>query len=401
MSKPAWPDIAIVPNAPGRAFAAERLFRLVVRTLPVTVTLPGGERLGRGGPVLRIDRPRPFFHRLGADAKIGFGESYMAGDWSAADDLADVLTPFAQRMATLVPKPLQALRRWVDARKPGTERNTISGARENIHRHYDLSNELFAEFLDETMTYSSAWFTGDSDDLATAQRRKIDAILDLAGVGEGTRLLEIGTGWGELALRAAERGARVTTLTLSVEQQTLARKRLADAGVGERVDVQLCDYRDAEGSYDAVVSVEMIEAVGEEYWPTYFATLDRLLVPGGRVGLQGITMPHDRMIATRDSYTWIHKYIFPGGHLLSLPAVEDVVRRHTGLRIAERRALGDSYATTLRLWRQRFLDAWPRIAELGFDATFRRMWEFYLGYCEAGFRGRYLDVHQFGMRKPH
>ncbi len=316
------------------------------------------------------------------------------------DDLADVIIPFAARMATLVPEPLQALRRFADARKPAGERNTISGAQANISRHYDLSNELFAEFLDETMTYSSAWFAGDTDDLATAQRRKIDGIPDLAGVRDGTRLLEIGTGWGELALRAAQRGAQVTTLTISAEQQTLARKRLAEAGVADRVEVVLSDYREAHGSYDAMASVEMIEAVGEEHWPAYFATLDRLLAPGGRIGLQAITMPHDRMLATRHSYTWIHKYIFPGGQLLSREAITDAVGHHTGLRIGTRRSLGDSYARTLRLWRQRFLDAWPRITELGFDDTFRRMWEFYLAYSEAGFRGRYLDVVQFGLGKP-
>ncbi|WP_431875895.1 class I SAM-dependent methyltransferase [Amycolatopsis sacchari] len=396
----AWPELAFVPEAPARARIAERLFRFAVRTVPVTVTLPDGQRLGAGGPRLRIERPGSFFSRLGADAKIGFGESYLAGDWSAGDDLADVLTPFAARMATLVPKPLQVLRRFADARKPSSERNTMLNARENVSRHYDLSNDLFAEFLDETMTYSSAWFADDTEDLATAQRRKIDAILDLAGVRDGTRVLEIGTGWGELAVRAAQRGARVTTLTISVEQQSLARKRLVEAGVADRVEVLLRDYREADGRYDAVVSVEMIEAVGEEYWPDYFTTLDRLLVPGGRAGLQGITMPHDRMLATRRSYTWIHKYIFPGGQLMSVEAFEQAVRRHTGLRIRERRSLGDSYARTLRLWRQRFLDAWPRVAELGFDETFRRMWEFYLAYSEAGFRGEYLDVHQFGLVKP-
>ncbi|GAB3561850.1 cyclopropane-fatty-acyl-phospholipid synthase family protein [Amycolatopsis endophytica] len=389
-----------VPHAPARARIAEGLFRFAVRRVPVTVELPGGERIGAGGPRLRINQPRAFFHRLGADAKIGFGESYLACEFTAVDDLADALTPFAARMATLVPPPLQALRRFVDARKPRAERNTITGAQANISRHYDLSNDLFAEFLDETMTYSAAWFHDDNEDLAAAQRRKIDGILDLAGVRDGTRLLEIGTGWGELALRAARRGAQVTTLTISAEQQTLARKRLAEAGVADRVEVVLRDYREARGSYDAIASVEMIEAVGEEYWPAYFATLDRLLVPGGRAALQAITMPHDRMLATRRSYTWIHKYIFPGGHLLSREAIADAVDRHTTLHVGGQRSLGDSYARTLRLWRQRFLDAWPRIAGLGFDETFRRMWEFYLAYSEAGFRSRYLDVLQVGLTKP-
>jgi cyclopropane-fatty-acyl-phospholipid synthase len=165
------------------------------------------------------------------------------------------------------------------------------------------------------------------------------------------------------------------------------------------VRVLLQDYRRAGGRYDAVVSVEMIEAVGQEYWPAYFAAIDRLLVPGGRLGLQAITMPHDRMLATRHSYTWIHKYIFPGGQVLSVPAIEQAVRRHTSLRIDQRRPLGTHYARTLRLWRDRFHARWPEITALGFDETFRRMWEFYLAYSEAGFRGRYLDVWQFGMVK--
>jgi cyclopropane-fatty-acyl-phospholipid synthase len=397
----AWAGLATAPHSPARAFAAERLFRFAVRSLPVCVALPGGERLGAGGPdapLMRVERPSAFFHRLGADAKIGFGESYLAGDWSSPC-LADLLTPFAARMAVLVPRPLQVLRRFVDARQPRTERNTPDGARSNIHRHYDLSNDLFAEFLDETMTYSSAWFPAGDEDLATAQRAKIDAVLDLAGVRAGTRLLEIGTGWGELALRAAQRGATVTTLTLSQEQAELAERRLAAAGVEDRVRVLLRDYRDADGRYDAVTSVEMIEAVGEEYWPTYFATVDRLLVPGGRFGLQAITMPHDRMLATRGSYTWIHKYVFPGGQVLSVPAIEQTVQRHTALRIDQRRELGEHYARTLRLWQDRFADRWQAINGFGFDDTFRRMWEFYLAYSEAGFRGHYLNAWQFGMTK--
>jgi cyclopropane-fatty-acyl-phospholipid synthase len=396
-----WPGVATVPHSPVRAFAAERLFRFVVRDLPVRVVLPGGERLGAGGPsapVMRIERPADFFHRLGVDGKIGFGESYMAGDWTSSEP-ADLLTPFASRMAALVPAPLQALRRWVDARQPTDERNTVSGARSNIHRHYDLSNDLFAAFLDETMTYSSGFFETESTDLATAQRHKIDAVLDLAGVHDGTRLLEIGTGWGALAIRAAQRGAEVTSVTISAEQRDLALRRIAEAGVADRADVLLSDYREVAGQFDAVASVEMIEAVGVDYWPEFFTTLDRLVVPGGRVGLQAITLPHDRMLATKNSYTWIHKYIFPGGMCPSVPAIEECVRQHTTMRIDQRRPLGVHYAQTLRLWRQRFRAAWPEIEELGFDETFHKMWEFYLAYSEAGFRGDYLNVWQFGLAK--
>jgi cyclopropane-fatty-acyl-phospholipid synthase len=400
-----WPGLASPPDSSSRARIAESLFRRAVRPLDVRVVLPGGERLGVGGPdspVMRLVRPGSLYRRLGADALVGFGEAYMAGDWTSTA-LADLLTPFADRMSTLIPPLLQRLRRVVVPRTPAEEHNTIDGARDNIHRHYDLSNELFAAFLDETMTYSSAWFAdgrAGPEDLAGAQLRKIDGVLDLAGVVPGQHILEIGTGWGALAIRAAERGARVTSLTISTEQRRLAERRIAEAGVADRVQVLLRDYREARGSYDAVVSVEMIEAVGADFWPTYFRALDRLLVPGGRVGLQSITMGHDRMLATRDSYSWIHKYVFPGGLIPSVTAIEQSLAAHTGLRIEARRDLGPDYARTLAHWRERFLGNWRQVAALGFDETFRRMWEFYLAYCEAGFRVGYLDVHQFALSRP-
>lgn len=398
-----WPGLATPPVAPVKARIAESLFRNAVRALPVRVVFPGGERIGAGGPaspVMRIERPSAFFHRLGANSKIGFGESYMVGDWTTTD-LPGLLTPFAARLSTLVPPALQRIgRRFAEARQPVAEVNSVEGSRDNIHRHYDLSNELFSLFLDDTMSYSAGWFADGSDDLVLAQERKIDGILDMAGVEAGMHVLEIGTGWGGLATRAAQRGARVTTLTISQEQKTLAEARLAEADVAERVQVLLRDYREAQGSYDAVVSVEMIEAVGVDYWPTYFAALDRLLKPGGRVGLQSITMPHDRMMVARNDYTWIHKYVFPGGIIPSVEAIEDNLARHTGgLRVAERRSLGYDYARTLGHWRTRFLERWDEVEALGFDETFRRMWEFYLGYCEAGFRVGYLDVVQFSLQR--
>ncbi|MDN5930627.1 MAG: cyclopropane-fatty-acyl-phospholipid synthase family protein [Pseudonocardia sp.] len=400
-----WPGLATPPKAPGKARIAEALFRRAVKGLPVRVVFPGGERIGAGGPdspVMRIVRPASFFHRLGAGSKIGFGESYMVGDWTTTD-LADLLTPFAATLSTLIPPTLQRIgRRYAEARQPKEEVNTVEGSRENIHRHYDLSNDLFATFLDETMSYSAGWFadgSGDTPgDLVLAQERKIDGVLDMAGVGPGSHVLEIGTGWGGLATRAAQRGARVTTLTISAEQASLAEERLAKAGVADRVQVLLRDYREAQGSYDAVVSVEMIEAVGVDYWPTYFAALDRLLKPGGRVGLQSITMPHDRMLVSQNDYTWISKYIFPGGVIPSVEAIEQNLRDHTGLRIAERRSLGPDYARTLAHWRETFLARWETVAGLGFDETFRRMWEFYLAYCEAGFRVGYLDVYQLSLQ---
>lgn len=397
-----WPGLATAPNSPVRARIAESLFRGAVRSLPVRVEFPDGSVLGAGDahtPVMRIERPAAFFHRLGAGSKIGFGEAYMVGDWTT-DDLPELLTPFAAKLSTLIPPLLQRIgRRFAEARQPSEEENSVEGSRENIHRHYDLSNELFATFLDETMSYSSAWFESPDEPFVDAQRRKIDGVLDMARVAPGQHVLEIGTGWGGLAIQAARRGARVTTLTISAEQARLAEQRIAEAGVADRVQVLLRDYREAQGQYDAVVSVEMIEAVGERYWPTYFAALDRLLKPGGRVGLQSITMPDDRMRASRGDYTWIHKYVFPGGIIPSVESIEANLAHDTTLRVVESRSLGLDYARTLAQWRRTFLDRWQDVAALGFDETFRRMWEFYLGYCEAGFRVGYLDVYQFSFAR--
>ncbi len=240
----------------------------------------------------------------------------------------------------------------------------------------------------------------DADGLARAQERKIDRLLDSARVGEDTELLEIGTGWGELAVRAARRGARVTSITLSTEQRDLARARVAEAGVADRVEVRLCDYRDATGSYDAVVSCEMIEAVGERYWTAYVTALDRLTRPGGRVALQCITMEHAMMRASRGSYTWMHKYVFPGGLIPSVTALRRELSAHTRLRVTDRHAFGRDYADTLGVWRRTFVDALDQVREPGFDPVFHRMWTFYLAYCEAGFRSAIIDVEQITLERP-
>ena len=400
-----WPDVASVPHSVARAAVAERLFRSAVRRLPLRVAEPGDRWTGGGtgsDPVMHLVRPESFFHRLGATGTIGFGEAYMAGDWDA-DDLPAVLAAFAARLRHLVPAALERLRHAVLSRQPRHHDNTIEGARANIHRHYDLSNELFGLFLDETMTYSSAIFAGEPheapESLADAQRRKIDRLLDIAGVREGTRLLEIGTGWGELAMRAAARGAQVTTLTISTEQAALAKSRIAEAGLAERVNVLLQDYRQAQGRYDAVVSVEMIEAVGANHWTEYFGALDRLLAPGGRVGLQAILQDDRTVLATQDTYTWIRKYIFPGGQIASVEAIERTLAR-TALRIADRYSFRRHYVETLHRWRATFEQRAAEVAALGFDETFRRMWSFYLAYSEAGFRTGYLDVAQFTLTRP-
>jgi cyclopropane-fatty-acyl-phospholipid synthase len=401
-----WPDVARPPHSPVRAAIAGRIFRHAAAKLPLRVQEAGGHSYGGGSsadPEMRLVRPHEFFHRLGATGTIGFGEAYMAGDWTA-EDLAGVLSAFAANMRDLVPEILHKLRHAVLSRQPSQHDNTKDGARQNIHHHYDLSNDLFKTFLDESMTYSSALFNGEpygaDDDLADAQRRKVDRLLDAAAVGSGTRLLEIGTGWGELAIRAARRGARVTTLTISTEQAELARARIADAGLTDRVEVLLQDYRDSRGEYDAVVSVEMIEAVGANHWDEYFDTIDKRLVRGGRVGLQAILQDDYTVLATRDTYTWIRKYIFPGGQLASVEAIERTLARGTSLRIADRYSFGRHYAETLRRWRARFEAASATVSALGFDETFRRMWSLYLAYSEAGFRTGYLDVQQLTLTKP-
>jgi cyclopropane-fatty-acyl-phospholipid synthase len=394
-----WPDMAPPPPAPVRAALARIVMRRVARHARLRVDLPDGSHLGPDdAPRLRVNSPDAFFTRLGRDGKIGFGEGFMAGDWDAPDPAA-AIEPLARDIESLVPRWLQWVRGAYDARPPDDEDNDLVGARRNIHRHYDLSNDLFARFLDESMTYSSALFEDPAhESLTTAQHRKIDRLLDQAGVTRDSRVLEIGTGWGELAIRAARRGASVTTLTLSTEQAALAVERSKTAGVAGLVDVRLCDYRDVDGTYDAIVSVEMIEAVGERWWPTYFDILDRRLAPGGRIGLQAIVMPHRRMLAARRSYSWIHKYIFPGGIIPSMEAIKDIVAHKTSLQITDVKRFGASYAETLRRWQERFAGAADAVEALGFDETFRRMWHFYLAYCEAGFRAGYLDVVQLTMK---
>ena len=398
-----WPAVARVPNGPvssATGTIADRLFRRAAARLPIRVVYPDGTIIGAADPTLPtmvVHRPDALVRRVGRFGLIGFGESYMAGDWSSTDP-AGLLTEFGKRLAELIPPLLQRFRPLAVVRQPRTQHNSIDQARRNIADHYDLSNDLFAEFLDDTMTYSSALFQtlpATAADLTEAQHRKIDRLLDSAGVRSGSSVLEIGTGWGELSLRAAARGAQVRSVTLSDEQRQLATARVAAAGLSDRVDIELLDYRDVTGTYDAVVSVEMIEAVGYDFWPTYFSTLDRLVTPHGRVAIQAITMPHDRMVASRDTYTWIQKYIFPGGLLPSTEAIIGITERHTRLRTVDMVSLRPHYAETLRMWRERFVERRDAVAALGFDDVFHRMWELYLAYSEAGFRSGYLDVYQW------
>lgn len=351
-----WPAVAKVPRGPlaaASAAIANRLLRRTATHLPLRLVYSDGTATGAAdprAPSLFIHRPDALARRIGRHGLIGFGESYMAGEWSSKE-LTRVLTVLAGSVDELVPRSLHWLRPITPTFRPSWPDHSRDQARRNIAVHYDLSNDLFAAFLDETMTYSCAMFTDllaqptpAWTELAAAQRRKIDRLLDVAGVQQGSHVLEIGTGWGELCIRAAARGAHIRSVTLSVEQQRLARQRVAAAGFGHRVEIDLCDYRDVDGQYDSVVSVEMIEAVGYRSWPRYFAALEQLVRPGGPVAIQAITMPHHRMLATRHTQTWIQKYIFPGG---LLPSHAGHHRHHRATHRAAHRRRGLA-ATALR-----------------------------------------------------
>ena len=416
-----WPALEVLPRGPKARFSA-RVARRIFRA--------GTHRLGLtwsedGSPAdIRLLDPEAFFLRVGNQGLIGFGEAYMAGDWDA-EDLGGTLTVLCEEIADLVPRWMQRLRAVYVARPPKHQSGSTDNSRSNIAHHYDLSNDLFATFLDPTLSYSSAIFDTDAvthtegplprtqleppipgGDLTQAQVRKIDAILDAAGVTAGSTVLEIGTGWGELAIRAARRGATVRSITLSSEQQQLALARIEQAGYREQCEVDLLDYRAlvptgpaGTGPYDAIVSVEMIEAVGFDSWDSYFEVLDRVLAPGGKIAIQAITMPHDRMLATRRTYTWINKYIFPGGFLPSTEVIDEITRKHTSLRLTGRTTFGSHYAETLRQWDEAFTAASQQVLELGFDETFLRMWHFYLEYSRAGFASGYIDVQQLTLTR--
>jgi cyclopropane-fatty-acyl-phospholipid synthase len=409
-----WPLVPAAPTSRMKAVVASWTVPWLASRVPIRIfrsDTTARSKMPSNIPALSIHRPTAFYNRLATGGLIGFGESYQAGDWDA-DDLAALLTELFSCSDGLLPSGARKLRRYFGARRPANEENTMDGARQNISYHYDLSNEFFAQFLDQTMTYSAALFPTDTtgrpiakiDMLREAQARKIDRLLDLARVGQGTRLLEIGTGWGELSIRAARRGAYVHTVTLSAEQAAFTERRIREAEVPDRVLLEIRDYRelgrDAE-KYDAIISIEMIEAIGEKYWPTYFSILDRLLAKGGRIGLQVITMRHDRFLVARHTQSWVNKYILPGFLLPSARAMEASIRRHSGLQVVEKETFGPHYAATLHLWRERFVDHADEIDQLGFNEAFRRTWLFFLASCEAGFRAKHFDVYHYILDRSH
>lgn len=353
------------------------------------------------GPLARLEVRHPaFFGRVAREGELGFCEAYLDGWWDTPDlqTLLDVLMTshnWVERSHPLaaVARAGQRFLHWLNA-------NSRRQARRNIAHHYDLGNDFYGRWLDETMTYSSAIFVGEAETLATAQRRKYASVLDRIGAGPDQHLLEIGCGWGGFAeFAAAERGARVTGLTISRAQHDFARQRIQKAGLAERVEIVMRDYRDERGSYDGIASIEMFEAVGEKYWPAYFDTLRARLKPGAQATIQVITVPDALFPTYRRTVDFIQKYIFPGGMLPSPGALRAQIER-AGLGLVGSVEFGESYSETLRRWHRSFNARWEEIQPLGFDDHFRRMWNLYLTACAAAFRTGTTDVAQVTMRRP-
>jgi cyclopropane-fatty-acyl-phospholipid synthase len=368
-----------------------------IRCGSLCIELPGGARVsGRGaqpGPdaMLRLHRWRPLW-RLLTQGDLGLATSWRDGDWSSPDLAAVLRLGVANESAWDDLLQGSRVSRWLARLSHLANANTRRGSRNNIGFHYDLGNSFYAQWLDETMLYSSGLYERGNESLGQAQSAKMERILSLLDTPQGGTVLEIGCGWGAMATALAQRnGARVTGLTLSVEQLAHARERAERSGVASLLDLRLQDYRDVEGQYDRIVSIEMLEAVGEAYWPAYFDVLRRRLKPGGSAVLQVITIGEPWFERYRRGADFIQRYIFPGG---MLPTV-DILREQgeaAGFEMQECLRFGPSYALTLAEWRRRFLANWPAIAPLGFDDAFRRLWEYYLGYCEAGFDSGRIDV---------
>jgi cyclopropane-fatty-acyl-phospholipid synthase len=402
--------LSVPASLPASAPAAARVVVGLLGRLSVgqlDVQWPDGtlQRFGsseRGGPhgAIRLHNWNPCGAAL-RSGDIGFAESFIAGYWHTPDLTALLRIFVANRSA------IEAVfyGSWWGAllyrAKHLLNRNSRRGSKKNIHAHYDLGNAFYRLWLDETMNYSSAWFDGDrTRALPAAQRAKVRRALDECALQPGQRLLEIGCGWGAVAEAAVrERGAHVVGVTLSSEQLAWAHERMAAAGVAERADLRLQDYRDlADEPFDAIASIEMFEAVGREYWPGFFATLRDKLKPGGRACVQTITIRDDlfeRYVAGTD---FIQQYIFPGG-LLPSPSEFRKAARAAGLDVVNELAFGSDYAETLRRWRERFLAEETRVRTIGFDTRFMRTWEFYLAYCEAAFSEGNTDVMQFTLRR--
>lgn len=381
--------------------------KLVSRLIPplakgsLTVELPSGARLRRAGDTpgpdvtVSVHRWRAF-SRLALHGDLGFAGAYLDGDWSTPDLVGLFELVMLNETALLPQRGTAAFGRLLARLRHGARRNTRRGSKRNIAAHYDLGNAFYRPWLDQSMTYSSALFHGD-ESLEQAQQNKIDAVARLLDVEGGETVLEIGCGWGALAERLIGESCRVTGITLSEEQLAHARARLAPQVAAGQAEIRLQDYRATQESFDRIVSIEMFEAVGEAYWPAYFETLKRRLASRGTAVLQVITIAEERFKRYRSEPDFIQRYIFPGGMLPTRAHMHELAAR-AGFRVAQELPFGESYARTLAEWRNRFRAAWPAIEPLGFDERFRRMWDYYLSYCEVGFRTGATNVILFQLK---
>ena len=395
---------ALPRNAPA---AARTMLQMLQRLRhgSLTLQLPDGsiQRFGDGqGPSASLSLHN--WNVCGAALKsgdIGFAESYIARDWHTPDLTALLRLLITNRRDIEDMVYGSWIGRLAYRARHLLNRNSKTNSRKNIHAHYDLGNAFYELWLDDTMNYSSAWFETPEQSMGDAQRAKVRRALAMAGVKPGDRVLEIGCGWGALAeMATTEFQASVTGVTLSTEQLAFASQRMEKLNTTAKADLRLQDYRDiSDGPYDAICSIEMVEAVGREYWPTYFAAVAKLLKPGGQACIQSIVIDDalfERYIRSTD---FIQQYVFPGGCLPS-PARFRAEAERAGLQVVDQFAFGADYARTLQLWRDAFLHQHERVLQLGFDERFLRIWEFYLAYCEAAFAERNIDVVQFTLRKP-
>ncbi len=385
-----------------RCSTRSRLARVVARRIPqikaggLHLSLPdGGVIIRRGdavGPeaVIKVNSWVALM-RILFDGEQGFADAYLAGEWSTPDLKSVLSWGMANEQMLARAGSSSWFRRVQNRIRHFRRENTRGGSRRNIAAHYDLGNSFYEAWLDAGMNYSSAIYARD-DTLELAQNRKLDRVIELLGLEGGERVIEIGFGWGTLAQRIVSKGCHVTGLTLSREQHAYAQGRMKDAR--SAADLRIQDYRDVVGRYDRVASVEMIEAVGEKFWPTYFAKISSILKEGGFAVLQAITIDEKRFINYRKNPDFIQRYIFPGGMLPTGALIKELASEY-GLKLVEEEAFGTSYALTLAEWQGRFFRAWPRIENMGFDQRFRRMWEYYLAYCEVGFCTGSVDVNLF------
>ena len=380
--------------------------RLELKRGRLDVFLPDGRQFRieghePGGHVAEVSvHNGEVFARTIREGDLGLCDAYLDGWWSTPDLQAfmDLVHDDAEGMYDGFPG--QALVRFAERVRFWLQRNSKKQARRNISYHYDLGNDFYAEWLDETMTYSSAIYQTGQESLEAAQRLKYASMVDEMGAKAGDHVLEIGCGWGGFAeYAAAERDLQVTCLTISTEQYNYAVDRMKRAGLSDRVTIKLQDYRDERGTYDGIASIEMFEAVGEKYWPVYFDTVRQRLKPGANATLQIITVADRRWDVYKRGPDFIQKYIFPGGMLPSPGVLREVVRK-AGLAVVRSKEFGHSYDLTLRRWHERFNDRWDRIAEMGFDERFRRMWNFYLTSCAATFASENCDVTQITITRP-